>query len=145
MKFNVSKENATFFVYPEKRKVVCVIDNTELMFIDFIESNLPIKTSCRGWWGDIKFEKKLKMPKHFIGIATCGQNDEWNEETGKIIAFSRAKDNLNRSFFKRANTYINTIDDWLTQAVEKINAYGDKVTINTDRRHERIDEILGEA
>lgn len=145
MNFNVSKDNATFFVNPEKRKVICIIDNTELMFLDFIEANLPIKTCCCGWWKERQFEKELEMPGRFVGVATCSQDDEWNEETGKIIAFSRAKDNLNRSFFKRANTYVNTIDDWLSRAVEKINAYGDKVTINTDRRHERIDELLGEA
>ena len=145
MNFNISKENATFYVNPEKRKVVCIIDNTKMMFLDFIEANLPIKTYCNSIWGNSKFENKLLMPRQFMGIATCSPDDEWNEETGKIIAFSRAKDNLNRSFFKRANTYVNTIDDWLSQAVEKINAYGDKVTINTDRRHERIDELLGEA
>jgi len=144
MNLNITKENARFIVNPEKRKVVCIIEDTRDLFINFVEKNLPIKTYCRSMWGDKHFEKQLLMPNRFIGIATCDITDEWNEETGKLIAFSRAKDNLHKSFFKRANTYINNIDDWLTEAVERINTYGDKITRNTERRHNRIAALLGE-
>lgn len=136
MSFNISKENAIFITHRENNKTICIIDKTRYMFIDFMEDNLPIFNLDR------KFEKELEMPDRFIGIATCSKDDEWNEDVGRAIAFSRAKDKLNRSFFKRANTYIKTLDDRIDQSVTTINAYGDKVAFNTGRRHNYIDKLL---
>ena len=145
MKFNISKKDARFIVNKDKRKVVCLIEDTGNCFIDFVAYNLPIKTYCNSLREQTRFEDKLFMPKRFVGVATCGENDEWNEEIGKLIAFSRAKDNLNKAFFKRAKAYIDTLDDWLSDAVEQINGFGEKVEINTNRRHNRINELLGDG
>lgn len=142
MKINITKKNARFIVNEEKRKVVCIIDNTANLFLKYAEKNLRIKPDCDVPWGDSKLYPRLKMPKRFIGMATCSANDNFDVETGKLIAFSRAKDKINNSFFKRANLYINTIDDWLAEAVVSINQYGSKLEINTERRHERINELI---
>ena len=147
MKINITKDNARFIVNEDARKVVCIIDHTSHLFLHYAEKNLRILPDCDGGWGaghTSRLYPKLKMPDKFVGIATCDPNDEFSVETGKLIAFSRAKDKIHNSFFKRANTYINTIDDWLSQAVESINRYGDKITINTDRRHQKIVDLIGE-
>ena len=83
------------------------------------------------------------MPNRFIGIATCGPDDNWNEETERRIAYSRAKANLDKSFFKRARTYVNTVDDWLEDSVVKINRYGEKLSHNAEHRKNNINYLLG--
>ena len=145
MKINLTKNDAKFIVNEKKHKVVCIFDNTSRLFIQYAEKNLRIKPDCDGMlWNKSSLYEKLIMPKRFVGIATCDPNDEFSVETGKLIAYSRAKDKIHNSFFKRANTYINTLDDWLNQAAESINRYGDKISINTDRRHQKIIDLIGE-
>ena len=89
-------------------------------------------------------EEKLKMPNKFIGIATCGPDDVWNEETGRLIAFDRMKENLNKSFFKRANTFVAEMERRLDLFCERTNAYGMKLEANMNRRKEVIAKVLGE-
>lgn len=147
MKINISKDNARFIVNEDARKVVCIIDHTRDLFLDYANKNLRILPDCDALWGSrhgSRLYPKLKMPDKFIGIATCSPDDEFSVENGKLIAFSRAKDKIHTSFFKRANTYVNTIDNWLSDAVESINSYGAKVEANTKRRHNKIAAIVGE-
>lgn len=145
MKINIRKDMARFIVNEEKRKVICILEDTEDLFLVFAEQNLPLSPVCDTLdMTDSKLYKYLLMPKRFVGIATCDPEDEFSVETGKLIAFSNAKDNLQNSFFKRADFYVNTIDTWLNKAVENINGYGAKITKNTLRRHNKIAEILGE-
>ena len=150
MKINITKDKARFIVNEDARKVVCIIDHTSNLFINYADKNLKIRPDCDnigGIWNSCHTSRlypKLKMPNKFIGIASCNPEDEFSIETGKLIAFSRAKDKIHNSFFKRANTYINTLDDWLNQAAESINRYGDKIGINTERRHQKIIDLIGQ-
>jgi hypothetical protein len=145
MKINIRKDMARFIVNEEKGKVICILEDTEDLFLVFAEQNLPLSPVCDTLdMTDSELYKYLLMPKRFVGIATCDPEDEFSVETGKLIAFSNAKDNLQNSFFKRANFYVNTIDTWLNKAVENINGYGAKIAKNTLRRHNKIAEILGE-
>ena len=147
MKINITKNKARFVVNEEARKVVCIIEHTSYLFIDYADKNLKIKPDCDNIWGgkSSRLYPKLMMPNKFVGIASCNPEDEFSVETGKLIAFSRAKDKIHNSFFKRANTYVNTIDGWLTDAVESINSYGAKIELNTKRRHDKIASIVGES
>ena len=144
MKLNVNSKDCRYIVDKDKRKVVCIIDHTSDIFTDFMETNFKIFIYDDPFWNSGKFMKKLIMPKRFIGIATCSPEDEWNEDTGKLIAYSRAKDNLNKSFFNRANLYINSLDKEIDRATEVLNILGQKLETNTARRHEKIASIIGE-
>lgn len=145
MKLNINSKDCKYIVNKDKRKVVCIIENTSGMFIDFMSKNFKVFFSDNGpFWGSMKFDKQLRMPHRFVGVATCSDEDEWNEETGRLIAYSRAKDNLNKSFFKRANLYVNTIDNEVERATEVLNILGQKLTTNTARRHEKISALIGE-
>ena len=148
-KFNVKPSDCRYIVNEEKRTVVCLIENTDRMFIHFAENNFDIPWDCMDSLWSHKpmnklFHKKFYMSKRFWGIATCSEDDEWDVEKGKFLAFSRAKDKLNKSFFKRANLYVNTFDKSLNDAVSILNNLGEKLTVNTDRRNERIKELFGE-
>lgn len=146
MKINITKDKAQFIVNEDARKVVCIIDHTSHLFLDYAEKNLKIRPNCDNIWdgNGPRLYPKLKMPNKFVGIASCNPEDEFSVETGKLIAFTRAKDKIQNSFFKRANLYINTIDSWLNQAMDSINSYGKKLEINTERRHKKIASLIGE-
>lgn len=139
--FNIKPSDAKYIVDEKKKVVVCVIDKTEYLFMDFANENFKIAP-----WTFMtdKFTTKMHMPNKFIGVATCSEDDEWNVETGKLIAFSRAKDKVNKSFFKRANTYINFLDRAADEAANTLTIIGEKLSINTDHRHNLINSIIGE-
>lgn len=145
MKFNLRPEDCEFFVDRENKVVVCVYEKATRLFIDFACENfkletdyLDVGTSCQ-----CKLYEKLKMPYRFVGRAICGPDDEFDEELGKIIAFSRLKDKVSRSFFKRGQTYISTYDKWLDEATCMLNDLGQKLGENMEHRHAFIEELLG--
>ena len=136
--FNIKPSDATYFINEEKKVVVCIVDKTKHLFNDFVEENFEI------WPCDSSFFEKLEMPNKFTGVARCSENDEWNPETGKLIAFSRMKDNLNKSFFKRANTYVNFLDRAADEAADVLGKIGEKLSVNTEHRHNLINSLIGE-
>lgn len=140
MKHSIRKEDVKYVVNPEQRKVVAYIEGTKTMFIDFLAENYPYY-DCPLWEDPIR--KKLVMPNRFCGISTCGPDDEWDEEIGRLIAFDRMKDSLNKSFFKRANTYVAEMEKRLDLFCDRTNAYGQKLEYNTNRRKALIEKILG--
>lgn len=141
MKHNIRKEDVKYIVNPEQKKVIAYIEGTKWMFCDFVSENYPHFDMS---WCDDPLEERLEMPNKFVGIATCSPDDVWDENTGKLIAFDRMKENLNKSFFKRANTFVAEMEKRLDLFCERTNAYGMKLETNMNRRKEVIAKILGE-
>ena len=141
MKHSIRKEDVTYVVRPEQKKVIAYIEGTQWMFTDFVNENYP---SAPIFWCDEPLEDKLKMPNKFVGVATCGPDDVWDENVGRLIAFDRMKDNLNKSFFKRANTFVAEMEKRLDIFCDRVNGYGMKLETNMNRRKEIINKILGE-
>lgn len=139
MKINVkpTSENVRFIVQPERRKVVCIISNTKHYLGDFVD------LWGNDWSVPWKVEDILRMPDRFVGVATCDENDEWDEEIGKSIAFSRAKYKLHNSFFKRANTFVNECDRTLSKLITSLNDYGEQLSANAEKREKWITEKVG--
>lgn len=125
-----------FHVNELERTIVCVIPSrrdgkfTRNMVIDFIEENFMFPEIDFFMAMEPKLKAKLKMPSTFIGKAVCAPGDTWDEETGKLIAFSRAKDKYYKSFFKRANLFVQTIDNKLGDIVNNFNDLGLKLEDN---------------
>lgn len=140
MKHSIRKEDVTYIVRPDQKKVIAYIEGTQWMFTDFISENYP---NFQGFWDD-PLEAKLKMPARFVGIATCGPDDVWDENVGRLIAFDRMKENLNKSFFKRANTFVAEMEKRLDLFCDRTNAYGMKLETNMNRRKKVIAKVLGE-
>lgn len=146
MKHSIRKEDVKYVIQPEQRKVIAYIEGTRNLFSDFVEENQGPWVD-QDYWTDNsrKFEEKLKMPNKFVGVATCGPDDEWDEEVGRLIAFDRMKDSLNKSFFKRANTYVAEVEKALDVFCDRVNAYGEKLEYNTNRRKQVISKVLGDT
>lgn len=154
----IKMSDCKFYVNEEERTVVCVIPTflqndedrrrrTKDMLIGFIEDNFQFKDinvyDALGFWGG-KFMKELEMPSSFIGKAVCSVDDEWNEETGRMIAFSRAKDKCYKSFFKRANLLIQTMDRRLNDMIEVFNDFGTKLETKRGMLEKQIEERVKE-
>lgn len=139
MKHSIRKEDVTYVVRPEQKKVIAYIEGTQWMFTDFVNENYP---GSYVFWCNESMEDRLRMPARFVGISTCGPDDEWDENLGKLIAFDRMKDNLNKSFFKRANTFVAEMEKRLDIFCDRTNAYGTKLEINTERRKQLIEKLL---
>ena len=141
MKHSIRKEDVTYVIRPEQKKVIAYIEGTQWMFTDFVNENYP---GSYVFWCNESMEDKLRMPNKFVGVATCGPDDVWDENVGRLIAFDRMKDNLNKSFFKRANTFVAEMEKRLDIFCDRVNAYGMKLETNMNRRKEIISKILGE-
>ena len=142
MKHSIRKEDVTYVVRPEQKKVIAYIEGTQWMFTDFVNENYP---GSYVFWCNESMEDKLKMPNKFIGVATCGPDDVWDENVGRLIAFDRMKDNLNKSFFKRANTFVAELEKRLDIFCERVNGYGEKLEYNMNRRKTVIAKVLGDG
>lgn len=146
----IKMSDCDFYVNEEKRTIVCVYPKSKSnvwgasnLVIDFIEENFdfPDVSFLDGTsYGDLR--NKLKMPYRFIGKAVCAPEDEWNEELGKKIAFARAKEKCYDSFFKRANLFIYTIRERLSEAIDIFDNFGDKITASRDALEDQINEAL---
>lgn len=147
-KFNIKPEDCNYIINKDKRKIVCIIEKTRNMFVNFAERNFVLSPmDIDDPWKIIPHRElgpQLLMPNRFWGIATCSEDDEWDEEIGKLIAYSRAKDKLNKSFFKRADLYVKTLDRYINDSIDVLNRLGEKLEISTERRYKKISNALGE-
>lgn len=137
----VKMKDCRFYVDEQARTVVCVIPKASYMLLDFINEHFQ--------WDDIDFcetihgkfySRDLKMPHSFMGKAVCAPEDEWDEEIGRMIAFSRAKDKCYKSFFKRANRFVQTVDAHLGDMINLFNDFGLKLESKRENLQEKIDE-----
>ena len=139
----IKMSDCRFYVNEDERTVVCVIPNTCNMVLNFVEDHFR--------WGDIDFwhsskermDRTMKMPNTFVGKAVCSPEDTWDEETGKLIAFSKAKDKCYRSFFKRATKFVQAIDRRLGDAMELFNKFGMKLDAKKTALESQIAERTG--
>jgi len=145
-----------FYVNEAERTVVCVIPKfveeenwrkfTSDMVTDFIEDNFRFPEIDFHYSLESKLKDKLEMPSTFVGKAVCSPEDEWDEETGKLIAFSKAKDKCYQSFFKRANLFVQTIDRRLGDMIETFNDFGLKLENKRIALQKAIDQrVEGDA
>ena len=135
----IKMSDCRFYVNEDERTVVCVIPDTHRMVLDYIYENFQ--------WNDINMYdaldcyRELWMPKSFMGKAVCAAEDEWNEETGRLIAFSRAKDKCYKSFFKRANHFVQALDRRLGDMIDSFNDFGLKLEDKREGMQQRITEL----
>ena len=139
----IKMSECKFYVDEEARTVICVIPQTEHMVLDFIWEHFDWPDVNLSDAIDYRMRRDIRMPKSFMGKAVCAAEDEWNEETGRMIAFSRAKDKCYKSFFKRANKFVQTVDRRLGDMIELFNDFGLKLEGKRTALQDQIDERTG--
>lgn len=141
----IKMSDCRFYVDEEARTVICVIPNTKNMVNDFIWDHFQWSDVNMSDALDYHLRRQIKMPKSFMGKAVCAPEDEWNEELGRMLAFSRAKDKCYKSFFKRANMFVQTVDRRLGDMIEAFNDFGMKLENKRDALQQQIDERMPSA
>ena len=135
----IKMKDCKFYVDESTRTVVCVIPNTKEMVQSFIDEHFSFNDIDVGWgW----VNKDLRMPHSFSGKAVCAPEDKWDEETGRMIAFARAKDKCYKSFFKRANVFVQKLDTRLGDIVTTFNDFGLKLETRREALQAKIDERI---
>lgn len=135
---SIRKENVKFIVNKEKRTIICYIEGTEKMFLNFVQENFKVD-----WTFGMDYNRLL-MPNRFVGKAVCAEGDEWEEEKGKLLAYDRMKNDLIASFQRSAQYFVDWYDNELSNAVKTLNAYGEKLHYNKKRRQSVICDMFKE-
>ena len=142
----IKMSDCKFYVDEAARTVVCVIpfavgnNYTQDMLLDFVKEHFRFPEIYIDVMFNYKYEEELKMPRSFMGKAVCSQDDVWDEEVGRMLAFSRAKDKCYRSFFKRANNLVQTIDRRLGDMITAFNDFGMKLEDKRISLEHKIEE-----
>lgn len=137
----IKMSDCRFYVNEEERTVVCVIPNVKFALREFIEENFEFPDF--DVYCGISYDyllKELKLPHSFMGKAVCAAEDEWNEKTGRLIAYSRARNKYYTSFFKRANRLVQLINKRLDDVIELFNNFGMKLEVKQGALQTKIDE-----
>ena len=135
----IKMSDCKFYVDEDARVIVCVIPETEDILRDFIVEHFQWSDINVEWALGYNFCKRLQMPYSFMGKAVCAPEDEWNEALGKKIAFACAKDKCYKSFFKRANLLVQTIDRRLGDMIEAFNDFGLKLDAKREALESQIE------
>lgn len=139
----IKMSDCRFYVNEEERTVVCVIPKTKYMLEDFTKDHFKWNDFDFDFGIDYEYMQTLYLPSSFMGKAVCAPEDEWNEETGRMIAFSRAKDKCYKSFFKRANKLVQTIDRRLGDMITLFNDFGMKLDDKREALQTKINGRIG--
>ena len=132
MKINIKPKNCRFIVNEQERKVICILENTRDLALDFVDTDYLFSLSSKEY-------RELQMPNRFTGIATCSAGDEWDEEVGKAIAFGKLKYKVNTSLFKRGNKLVEMLDKKLNRVIEQFDTYGEKINANEEKRRKWVE------
>ena len=136
----IKMSDCKFYVNEAERTIICVIPKTRRMVNDFIREHFEFSDLDFDIATSYHYEKKLSMPHSFMGKAVCAPEDEWNEETGRLIAFAKAKDKCYKSFFKRANAFVQAVDRRLGDMIDLFNNFGMKLEGKREALQRQIDE-----
>lgn len=122
MRINIKKSDCFFRVDESARKVVCVYTVDPDLIVDYIDDfNQSI-----GRPTFIPMSDKMYLPPHIVGIATCAEDDVWDEEIGKNVAYLKMKKKLIGAFLVGIAEYMNFHEEALDKLVASCNTLCDQ-------------------
>ena len=132
------RHKVQYFANKEKGIVVARINDCKRDFISFLFNSCAQNVLA---YRDKEYDQLL-MPNSFVGVAQLGENDIWDEELGKQIAYQRAKQKRDASFFKRANMLVRLYERELDKLCNLFDAYGKRLSNNNEYREKKIAEKI---
>lgn len=139
----MKQSECKFVVNEEKRTITCIYHCDGDAVIDYID-HYCVNCQYLGVLFFSKLPKNLQMPTVYVGIARCSDEDEWNEELGKLIAFRRMKNKYYKEFFRTLNEWIHRIDKCLDVLIDEANMFGIRVEGAMDRLDDEIASKISE-
>lgn len=136
------RHKVQYFTDKEKGIVVARINDCKRDFISFLfDSCDQSALAYHAPFSDKEYDQLL-MPNSFVGVARLGENDVWDEELGKQIAYQRAKHKRDVSFFKRANMAVRLYERELDKLCKLFDGYGTRLSNNASYRESKIAEKI---
>lgn len=136
------RHKVQYFTDKEKGIVVARINDCKRDFISFLfDSCDQSALAYHAPFSDKEYDQLL-MPNSFVGVARLGENDAWDEELGKQIAYQRAKQKRDESFFKRVNMVVRLYERELDKLCNLFDAYGKRLSDNNEYRERKIMEKI---
>lgn len=136
------RHKVQYFVNKEKGIVVARINDCKRDFLSFLVNSCDQNSlAYYASFSDKDYDQFL-MPRSFVGVAQLGENDIWDEELGKQIAYQRAKQKRDASFFKRANMAVRLYERELDKLCNLFDAYGKRLSNNNEYREKKIAEKI---
>lgn len=136
------RHKVQYFTDKEKGIVVARINDCKRDFISFLfDSCDQSALAYHAPFSDKEYDQLL-MPNSFVGVAQLGENDVWDEELGKQIAYQRAKHKRDVSFFKRANMAVRLYERELDKLCKLFDGYGTRLSNNASYRESKIAEKI---
>lgn len=135
--------DAKFIYQPEKKKVICVLEDTQRDCTKFFLNEFDHGEDIWTVFYSGHYAKDLLMPNRFVGIATCADEDEYDEQTGRLLAYQRARLKYDTSFIKTSQRFLDKRDEELNNIFEKINRFGEVMGNNMAHREELLQKRMG--
>lgn len=136
------RHKVQYFTNKEKGIVVARINGCKKDFISFLFDSCDQNAlAYHAPFSDKEYEQLL-MPNSFVGVARLGENDVWDEELGKQIAYQRAKQKRDVSFFKRVNMAVRLYERELDKLCKLFDGYGTRLSNNAFYREKKIAEKI---
>lgn len=136
---DISMKDCKFFVNEEKRTVVCVIEGMKYqVYTDLDRTISAVGTSIL-----LGEAMDTLLKNRFVGKAVCSAEDEWDENTGRLLAYSRAKNKFYHSYFKHLNHIMYNIDRELDEVQARFNEFGDQISKSFDQMQKTLEERIG--
>lgn len=115
-----------FFVNKDKRAVTCIYYNKNIWgAVDFVDR-------------DYYYKSKFALARRYVGVARCNPDDNWNEDIGRLVAYTRMKNSYFKDFFIRTKKIYEEMEKILNEEYYACNKLGDKFANELDR----LDELI---
>lgn len=124
-----------YYVNKDKRVIVCVIKNSTYNALDFVSKS--------GLHFSMREENYIRlMPTRFVGRAKCAPEDTFDEHTGKLIAFDRAKEKYDLSFIRAVDAMLDYKLGALHDCERKLDRYIAKASEHHFRRKDEVESYI---
>ena len=122
-----TKVNVRFVIKPEERKVVAFTDSKTCESKYYL-TDIVVALISKHWYhsgiilvaeGNTNIYKQLHLNSSYKAVATCHEDDTWDEETGIRIAREKITDKLNKAVKRRLIAFIDLMDSTEKSFVKK--------------------------
>ena len=138
MRINIKMKDCAFTIDRAHRRVICVIKISKSIAFDYlnnIESMLSMTIPD-------EVASRMYLPPSIVGIATCAEEDEWDEEIGKRVAYNKAKLNFVSKLYFAFNVYFSFANKTLGELAATCDILGSRMSANIIRSQQKVEEMI---
>ena len=121
-----------YFINEEKRTVVCKLEGCCNAVVEDMER--------KGY----PFCPEFIIDDSFVGKAVCSEDDVFNEEIGRKVAYNRAIAKVNKAKKKALINFVTDFTNWTTEVVANTLKLVSKYETIVRRKEHNVSKILND-